>query len=517
MRGGTVLSTSANTSDFSEIIAEHFGANANYVEGLLNRFRSDPSLVDESWRTYFSELLGDRADGNGHSVSEGSNGAVVVEPVTSVPKQQAKSATAAAAAPAVSEVNINAVPIRGAALKIVENMEQSLTVPTATSVRQIPIKVLEENRRIINKYLQENNKGKTSFTHVIAWAIVKALKDFPQLNDGFSEVSGSPVRIKREEVNLGLAIDQQKKDGSRSLLVPNIKGANKMDFAQFLAAYDDVVKRARTGKLGVPDFQGTTVSLTNPGTLGTVSSTPRLMSGQSVIIATGAIEYPAEYHAMAPEALSELGISKTLTISSTYDHRIIQGAESGAFLARVHELLLGKDSFYDQIFLDLGISYSPMRWSIDRNPAIFGRDHVREQTTKQARVLELINAYRVRGHLIADIDPLHAMPIIRHPELDLETYGLTIWDLDREFITGGLGGKEAAPLREILDILQRAYCGKVGTEYRHIQSKEQKVWLREQIRQEFVDPKPLSAETKRELLSKIIAAEQFERFRAWTK
>src|SRR6267378_5156968 len=512
MRGGTVLSTSANTSDFSEIIAENFGANANYVEGLLSRFRSDPSLVDESWRTYFSELLGDRADGNGHSVSEGSGAAVLVEPVTSAPKQQSKPATAAAAAPALSEVDINAVPIRGAALKIVENMEQSLTVPTATSVRQIPIKVLEENRRIINKYLQENNKGKTSFTHVIGWALVKALKDFPQLNDGFSEVSGSPVRIKREEVNLGLAIDQQKKDGSRSLLVPNIKGANKMDFAQFLAAYDDVVKRARTGKLGVPDFQGTTVSLTNPGTLGTVSSTPRLMSGQSVIIATGAIEYPAEYQSIAPEILPQLGISKAITISSTYDHRIIQGAESGAFLARVHELLLGKDKFYDEIFSDLGIPYAPLRWNVDRNPLFMGADQTHEQSIRQGRVMELINAYRVRGHLMADIDPLHALPLLYHPELDIETYNLTIWDLDRSFFTGGLAGTENATLREILDLLQRAYCGKVGTEYRHIQSKEEKLWLREQIRREFVQPEAIDAEIKKRILWKLISAEQFERF-----
>jgi 2-oxoglutarate decarboxylase len=505
------LDSTPNRSDLSELIAENFGANATYVEGLLNRFRSDPSLVDESWRNYFTELLGESA---GNGAGNGSATLATAAPVSGA-RAAASAAAPAAAKPATASApdsGATIMPIRGAALKIVENMEQSLTVPTATSVRQIPIKVLEENRRIINKFLQENERGKTSFTHIIGWAIVKALKEYPQLNDGFAEVDGSPARLKRESVNLGLAIDIQKKDGTRSLLVPNVKGANHMNFAEFLAAYDDVVKRARGGKLGVPDFQGTTVSLTNPGTIGTVSSIPRLVAGQSVIVATGAIEFPAEYHAMAPEALSQLGISKTLTISSTYDHRIIQGAESGAFLARIHELLLGKDGFYDQIFMDLGISYTPMRWSIDRNPALLGGDHVREQTIKQARVLELINSYRVRGHLIADIDPLHAMPIVHHPELDLETYGLTIWDLDREFITGGLGGKESARLREILDILQRAYGGKVGTEYRHIQSKEQKVWLRERIRVEFVNPEPLSAEKKKELLQTLIAAEQFERF-----
>src|SRR3989475_6446056 len=236
------------------------------------------------------------------------------------------------------------------------------------------------------------------------------------------------------------------------------------------------------------------------------------MSGQSVIIATGAIEYPAEYQSIAPAILPQLGISKAITISSTYDHRIIQGAESGAFLARVHELLLGKDKFYDQIFADLEIPHAPLRWNVDRNPLFLGADQMHEQSIRQARVMELINAYRVRGHLIADIDPLHAMPLLYHPELDIETYGLTIWDLDRLFITGGLAGTETATLREILDILQRAYCGKVGTEYRHIQSKEEKLWLREQIRREFVQPEPIDAAVKKRILWKLISAEQFERF-----
>jgi 2-oxoglutarate dehydrogenase E1 component len=294
--------------------------------------------------------------------------------------------------------------------------------------------------------------------------------------------------------------------------VPNIKSANSLSFSEFLHAYDDVIKRARDGKLQISDFQGTTVSLTNPGTLGTVASIPRLMAGQSVIIATGAIEYPAEYQAMAQEGLSQLGISKAISISSTYDHRIIQGAESGAFLARVHEFIIGKDDFYANIFKDLGIPHVPFRWSLDRNPFFLTGDQIREQTLKEARVIELINAYRVRGHLIADIDPLHALPLLYHPELDIETYGLTIWDLDREFITDGLANRESMTLREILDVLQRAYCGKVGVEYRHIQSKEEKSWIREQIRREFVMPEPIAADVKKRLLWKLISAEQFERF-----
>src|SRR6266446_1446996 len=385
-------------------------------------------------------------------------------------------------------------------------------VRRATSQRRIPVKLLDENRRMINQYLQENDRGKVSYTHLIAWALLRALDEFPQLNDGYEVVEGAPARVRRAQINLGVAIDLTKKDGTRTLLVPNIKDAGKLRFSQFLEAYDDVVKRARDGKLQIPDFQGTTISLTNPGTIGTVASTPRLMSGQSLIIATGAIDYPAEYQAMAPEALSQLGISKAITISSTYDHRIVQGAESGAFLARVHELILGNDKFYDNVFSDLGIAHVPFRWSVDRNPLLLPGDQTREQTTKEAHVMELINAYRVRGHLIADIDPLHAMPLLYHPELDIETYELTIWDLDREFITGGLAGTESASLRQILEILRRAYCGKVGIEYRHIQSKEEKVWIREEIRKQFVSPEPLNAEIRKQLLWKLISAEQFERF-----
>ena len=509
-------------TDLSEVIAENFGANATYVEGLLSRFRSDPQLVDESWRAYFAELLGQAAVSPQEETSENGRGVSAEIPTTeAAPASSSPIQTKAAAALAPERKPVSAIsaqetgeviPIRGVALKIVENMEASLAVPTATSQRRIPVKLLDENRRIINRHLAENDRGKASYTHLIAWAILRALEEFPQLNDGFGAVDGTSMRFRRPSVNFGVAIDLEKKDGTRTLLVPNIKNANTLGFSEFLAAYDDVVKRARGGKLQVADFQGTTISLTNPGTIGTVASMPRLMAGQSVIIATGAIEYPAEYQAMAPEALSQLGISKAITISSTYDHRIVQGAESGAFLARVHELLVGQHNFYDEIFADLSIPYPPLHWNIDHNPFFLGGDQTHQHTVRQARVMELINSYRVRGHLIADIDPLHAMPLLYHPELDIETYGLTIWDLDREFITGGLAGTESAMLREILDILQRAYCGKVGIEYRHIQSKEEKVWIREGIRKQFVSPEPLDVEIKKQLLWKLISAEQFERF-----
>ncbi len=509
---------SEKVTNLSEYIAENFGANASYVEGLLNRFQSDPNLVDESWRAFFGDLLknGDappeqsspqaaapQTQPANNSASNKTNGTASAVQQASPPVKKQESVAVGA------ETNVK--PLTGASKKIVENMEQSLSVPTATSIRNVPVKVLEENRRVINDYLQPAGRGKVSFTHLIAWAIIEALKKYPQLNNGYGFIDGKPSRLENAGVNLGIAIDIEKKDGSRNLLVPSIKGTEKMNFAEFLAAYNEIVKRSRDGKLEIADFQGTTISLTNPGTLGTVASNPRLMSGQGAIIATGAIEYPAEYQAMTDGALSQIGISKTVTLTSTYDHRVIQGAESGLFLAKIHEFLVGKHEFYDGIFADLEINYSPLRWAQDYNPSLFGGDHLREQTIKQAKVLELINAYRTRGHLLADIDPLN-MTSHHASELDLENYGLTIWDLDREFITGGLHGKEVLTLREILWVLRRAYCGKVGIEYRHIQSREEKQWLREQIREQFVDTKPLAAETQKQLLLKLIEAEQFEQF-----
>src|SRR5215831_18494812 len=489
--------------DYKEIasrIADEFGANATYVEDLLRQFQHNPNSVDEEWGDYFQSLLA----GDGSVKVESRPDAVA--PAAPSP------AVAPQPAPPTETTTGERIPIRGPALKIVENMESSLAVPTATSARQIQIKVLDENRRWVNRHLEAQGGGKTSYTHFIAWAMIKALEKYPQMNDSYEEVDGAAYRLRRPfemGVNLGVAVDVQKKDGTRSLLVPNIKGANRMNFKRFVEAYQDVVKRARDGKLQVSDFQGTTISLTNPGTIGTAASTPRLMAGQGAIIATGAIEYPPEYAAMTEEALSQLGISKVFTITSTYDHRIIQGAESGLFLAYIHELLLGKHDFYDEIFADIGITYKPLRWSVDVNPFLSGVDRERQEIKKQARIFEFINAYRVRGHLIADIDPLNMVPIHEHPELEAETYGLSIWDLDRRFFTNGLGGKDEVTFREIWSMLIKYYCGKVGTESRHIQSKEQKQWIRDRIER---DPEPVPIEVKKQLLQKLIAAEQFEKF-----
>ncbi len=475
------------TADLAHELVAEFGDNASYVADLLARWRQSPESVDEEWRQFFRERLGEPAP------------AAAPKPAPAPPPPAVP--VRAEVPPRAGEVS----PLRGGALRIAENMEASLAVPTATSERQIPIKLLDENRRLLNEYRAANDEPKISLTQLVAWAIVRALKDFPRLNDAYDLSNGAPVRVRRDEIRFGLAVDVEKSDGSRTLLVGNVKGVEKMSFSRFAAAADDVVTRARTGKVSVSDFEGTTVSLTNPGTLGTTASVPRLMPGQSLIVATGAIGYPAEFSAMAPETLSQLAVGKTVTFTSTYDHRIVQGAESGAFLGRIEELLLGTDGFYEDVFADLGIPHVPFHWSVDRNPA-FGR---RDEIEKQARVLELINAYRVRGHLIADVDPLRMVPVQRHPELDLDTYGLTIWDLDREFWTGGLKGGEHMPLRGIIGVMRRVYCGKVGIEYRFISNPVEKEWLRQRV---GAAPEPPPRAVRLRIYEKLLAAETFERF-----
>ena len=237
-------------------------------------------------------------------------------------------------------------------------------------MRAVPAKLLIDNRIVINNHLARSRGGKVSFTHVIGFALVKALRQMPEMNYSYDEVDGKPVLVKPAHVNLGLAIDMQKKDGTRQLLVPSIKRADTLDFAGFWAAYENLVRRARGGQLTVEDFADTTISLTNPGTIGTVHSVPRLMKGQGTIIGVGAMEYPAEFQGAAPETLARMAVSKVMTLTSTYDHRIIQGAQSGDFLRVVHGLLLGNDDFYDEIFRALRIPYEPIRWAATFPPAM---------------------------------------------------------------------------------------------------------------------------------------------------
>ncbi|WP_193508863.1 multifunctional oxoglutarate decarboxylase/oxoglutarate dehydrogenase thiamine pyrophosphate-binding subunit/dihydrolipoyllysine-residue succinyltransferase subunit [Cryobacterium sp. BB736] len=393
-------------------------------------------------------------------------------------------------------------PLRGMAKSLATNMDQSLTVPTATSVRTVPAKLMIDNRIVINNHLKRARGGKVSFTHLIGWAIVQAAKEFPSQNVYYEEVDGKPSLVQAAHVNLGLAIDIPKPDGSRALLVPNIKRADTMGFGEFLAEYEALVGKARANKLTADDFAGTTISLTNPGGIGTEHSVPRLMRGQGSIIGAGALDYPAEFQGMSPTTLADLAIGKTVTLTSTYDHRVIQGAGSGEFLKKVHELLTGERGFYQGIFSALRIPYDPIHWAPDIHidPA--------NMVDKTARVQELINSFRVRGHLMADVDPLEYRQRT-HPDLDIASHGLSFWDLDREFVVGGFGGKRAALLRDVLGMLRDAYCRTVGIEYMHIQDPTERKWIQDHVETPYKKP---NHDEQMRILAKLNEAEAFETF-----
>jgi 2-oxoglutarate decarboxylase len=365
----------------------------------------------------------------------------------------------------------------------------------------VPAKLLADNRVVINNHLRRARGGKVSFTHMIGYAVVRATHDHAEMNNYFAEVDGKPAVVTPEHVNFGLAIDLPGKDSSRSLVVASIKAAETLDFSAFWNAYEDIIRRARSGKLTTEDFAGTTISLTNPGTIGTNHSVPRLMAGQGTIVGVGAMEYPAEFSGMSDEKLTERAISKIITLTSTYDHRIIQGAQSGEFLRRVHELLLA-DEFYDEIFAALRIPYEPVRWLVDRD------FHHEGQIGKDARVIELINSYRSRGHLMADTDPLE-YTVRKHPDLDITRHGLTLWDLDREFPVDGFAGEKLMKLRDILGVLRDAYCRRVGVEYMHITDPVQRRWLQERIE---VKTDPPTREEQLHILGRLNVAEAFETF-----
>ncbi len=492
-----------------------FGQNEWLVDELYQKYLQDPESVDKAWWNFFADYNPDYGPGR-TPAKEAANGTMTApSPAAAAPKAGRPPAPAAAPAAAADgqaakpkqpaapvPKGAEEVKLRGAAARTAANMDLSLSVPTATSVRAIPAKLLIDNRIVINNHLKRGRGGKVSFTHLIGFAIVKALKAMPEMNYSYTEVDGKPTLIKPEHVGFGLAIDVQKSNGERQLLVPSIKGAEQMDFRQFWMAYEEVVRKARGGKLGVDDFAGTTISLTNPGTIGTVHSVPRLMPGQGTIIGVGAMEYPAEYQGASPDTLSRLAVSKVMTLTSTYDHRIIQGAQSGDFLRQIHRLLLGEDGFYDEIFEALRIPYEPVRWVQD-----ISTSHD-DDVAKSARVLELIHAYRVRGHLMAETDPLEYKQR-KHPDLDIQSHGLTLWDLEREFATGGFGGRPLMKLREILGVLRDSYCRTVGIEYMHIQNPEERAWIQARVEKPHASPE---RDEQLNILSRLNTAEAFETF-----
>jgi 2-oxoglutarate decarboxylase len=506
--------------------AGEFGANEWLVDELYEQFLTDKDSVDKSW---WPVLESYHQSGKGSAATPAPAAPAQTTPAPAAPAPAAPAAASAegrggqiqarttskqpSPQPIPAEANDQtdehdethedvATPLRGMAKTLASNMDASLTVPTATSVRTIPAKLMIDNRIVINNHLRRARGGKISFTHLIGWAMVQALKDTPSQNVFYDERDGKPFVVQPAHVNLGIAIDVPKKDGTRSLLVPSIKRAESLTFGQFLSAYEDLVKRARDNKLTPTDFQGTTISLTNPGGIGTVHSVPRLTKGQGSIIGAGALEYPAQFQGSAAKTLVELGIGKTITLTSTYDHRVIQGAGSGEYLKRVHERLIGEHEFYEGIFSALRIPYKPIQWANDINVDLAHR------VNKTARVQELINSYRVRGHLMADIDPLEYRQRT-HPDLEIESHGLTFWDLDREFVTGGLAGTTNAPLRDVLGVLRDAYCRTVGIEYMHIQDPEQRRWIQSRIEVPYSKP---SKEEQLRVLGKLNEAEAFETF-----
>jgi 2-oxoglutarate decarboxylase len=531
--------------------SKDFGPNEWLVDELYQRYLADPGSVDMAWWNFFADYSPPAGSGAARAAEQhdrsaepggaaapglasgsGTNGAPSGQPprdgrpggvatAPAGPPAQASAPASAPAAPAAPPQRPAAPPasgpssstgpaapaavtsrLRGAAARTAVNMAASLSVPTATSVRSVPAKLLIDNRIVINNHLARGRGGKVSFTHLIGFAVVKALGAVPAMNESYTELDGKPAIVEPEHINLGLAIDVTGKDGSRQLLVPAVKNAEAMDFRQFWMAYEDVVRRARAGKLTVDDYAGTTISLTNPGTIGTEHSVPRLMAGQGCIVGVGAMEYPAAYQGAAEETMTRLAISKSVTLTSTYDHRIIQGAQSGEFLRQIHQLLLGEDRFWDEVFQALKIPYEPVRWVRDI-PA--GHE---DDITKSARVHELIHAYRVRGHLMADTDPLEYKQR-KHPDLDINQHGLTLWDLERVFATGGFGGKPLMKLREILGVLRDSYCRTVGVEYMHIQNPDERAWIQERVER---PQERAGHDEQMQILSRLNVAEAFEMF-----
>ncbi|MDQ4130432.1 MAG: 2-oxo acid dehydrogenase subunit E2, partial [Actinomycetota bacterium] len=520
--------------------ADGFGLNTWLVDELYEQYRQAPESLSPCWRDFFADYRptsgprgvpdrdgpsaptpqqsvpppGRRASGRrmGRAVSEDGARQASLDTAakgeadrdTEAPAAERRTQPEMRTAGGPDEATAPPERLRGVAAVIAENMTASREVPTATSVRDVPAKLLEVNRTIINNYFQRTNGGpKVSFTHLIAYAALRALEAVLTMRSVYTEVDGAPAVIMHETVNLGIAMDVER-DGQRALLVPNIKRADALTFNEFLHAYEELVRRTRLNQLHPVDFQGTTMTITNPGMIGTVASVPRLLAGQSVILGVGAIDYSADFAAADRKTIARLGLSKSTTLTSTYDHRVIMGAESGDWLARIHQLLLGGDRFYDEIFASLGIPYEPARWREDHSPL----DSEWVMLDKQSQVDALAHQYRVRGHLIADLDPLSQEPPQLHTELDPTTYGLSIWDLDREFITG-VAGDGTMTLGRLLGLLRDAYCRTVGVEYMHISDPEQKRWIQQQVEGVEWD---LGPEDKRHILRSLNAAEAFERF-----
>jgi multifunctional 2-oxoglutarate metabolism enzyme len=409
--------------------------------------------------------------------------------------------------------------LRGPAAMLAQAMGESREVPTATSFRTVAVDTLDAKRKALNGQLKERGL-KVSFTHLIAWAIVQAAKEWPVMVRSFEERDGKPFAIENGPVNLGIAVDIERKDGSRSLMVPAIKGADGLDFAAFHSYYEDLITKTRESKLTADDFQGTNVSLTNPGGIGTIASVPRLMKGQSAIVAAGAIAYPPEWAHASPERLRQLGVSKTMTLTSTYDHRVIQGAESGGFLRRIEQLLEGEGGFYETVAADLGIDAAPLAAAHPASasapplgapppPSAPGAPDEELLGAVQAAT-SLLKGYRTHGHLAARLDPLGREPQ-GDPAIQPESLNLTPELMARVPASILRIGVPGETLLDVLPRMREAYCGSIAYQFEHLSSHQQRTWLREMV-ETGAHRQPLDDDEKRRLLGRLIDVFEFERF-----
>src|SRR5256885_2745278 len=419
--------------------------------------------------------------------------------------------------PTPAQSPTGSIPLRGAAAALVKYMEESLQVPTATSFRTVRVDVLDQRRRQLTQSVQAAGRPeKISYTHLVAFAITRAVKDVPSMAVTFDRVDGNPARVARG-VHLGLAADVQRQDGSRMLLVPVIRDADRLDFAAFRDQYETLVSKARTGKLVADELSGASIVLTNPGGIGTVASVPRLMKGQGTIVATGAIGYPPEFTAIAESGLRQLGVSKVMTMTSTYDHRVIQGAESGEFLRRIDELLSGADGFYESVFESMKLVPPAGISEPARAVAAAGEAVVAAPTTAEAEMLRavaagmaLVAAYRSHGHLAARLDPLGSAPP-GDPSLDPVNHGLTPQMMEAVPAAVLRVRVPGENLAEVLTHLRETYCSTIAYEIEHISSHEQRNWLRERIESGRYR-QPLSPERKLQLLGRLTKVEAMDRY-----
>ena len=422
--------------------------------------------------------------------------------------------------PAPAALEGEAKALRGPAAMLAKAMEESRGIPTATSFRTLAVDTLDAKRKALNGVLKERGM-KVSFTHLIAWAIVKAAQEFPVMARHYEEIEGKPNVVEPGAINLGIAVDVERK-GQRSLMVPCIKGADSLDFAGFHAYYEELITKTRENKLTADDFQGTNISLTNPGGIGTVASVPRLMSGQGTIIACGSLAYPVEWAHAPADKVKALGVSKVMTTTSTYDHRVIQGAESGSFLRRIEELLQGEDEFYESVARDLEVdetaltkahaaaaSAAPLATAAAAGAPAGAKADTELLQAVQAGT-SLLKAYRTHGHLAADLDPLGSEPK-GDPAIQPENLNLTpelMAQIPAEILRIGVEGET---LLDALPRMREAYCGKVAYQIEHLSSHQQRMWLREMIETGW-HRKPLEPEEKHALLDRLIDVFGFERY-----